>query len=85
MGKLNPSWNAIRLTCRRRNTNMEMRLCRKIFASHLRASGIQPEIVNLLQGRIDSDILTRHYLVPSGSLKNLVLDAVKGLQKTIDD
>lgn len=60
-----PAWNAIRLACRRRNINMKIRFCRKIFVSHLRQSGIQPEIVNLLQGRVDSgDILTRHYLVP---------------------
>ncbi len=63
---------------------MEMRFCRKIFASHLRVSGIQPEIVNLLQGRVDSDILTTHYLVPQNSLKDQVLDALKQLQKMID-
>ncbi len=85
IGPKTPTWNAIRLTCRRRNVNMEMRFCRKIFASHLRQSGIQAEVVNLLQGRVDSDILTRHYLVPSNSLKDQVLDALEGLQKRIDD
>ena len=79
-----PSWNAIRHACRSRNINMEMSLCRKIFASHLRQSGIQPEVVNLLHGRVDSDILTRHYLVPSSTLKDQVLDALKQLQKMID-
>jgi hypothetical protein len=79
-----PSWNAIRHACRSRNINMEMRLCRKIFASYLRQSGIQSEVVNLLQGRVDSDILTRHYLMPSSSLKDQVLDAVKELQNMID-
>jgi intergrase/recombinase len=63
---------------------MEMRFTRKIFASHLRQSGIQSEIVNVLQGRVDSDILTRHYLVPSSNLKDQVLDAVKQLQKMIE-
>ncbi len=63
---------------------MEMRFCHKIFAPYLRQSGIQSEVVNLLQGRVDSDILTRHYLVPQNSLKDQVLDAVKQLQKMID-
>ena len=63
---------------------MEMHLCRKIFASYLRQSGIQAEVVNLLQGRVDSDILTRHYLVPSSTLKDQVLDAVKRLQRIIE-
>jgi len=59
--------------------------CPKIFASYLRQSGIQSEIVNLVQGRVDSgDILTKHYLVPSSSLKDRVLDAVKQLQNMID-
>jgi len=80
-----PSHNAIRLACRRRRISMEMHLCRKIFASHLRQSGIQAEVVNLLQGRVDSDILTRHYLVPSSTLKDQVLDALKQLQKMIDN
>ncbi len=38
IGSKTPNWNAIRLTCRRRNINMEMRFCRKILASHLRQS-----------------------------------------------
>ncbi len=84
LGSKTPTWNAISLACRRRNIDMEMRFCRKIFASHLRQKGIQSEFVNLLQGRVDSDILTRHYLVPSSSLKDQVLDAVKELQRMID-
>ena len=64
---------------------MKMHLCRKIFASYLRQSGIPAEVVNLLQGRVDSDILTRHYLVPSSTLKDQVLDALKQLQKMIDN
>jgi intergrase/recombinase len=61
-----------------------MCFARKIFASYLRQSGIQAEVVNLLQGRVDSDVLTRHYLVPSNSLKDQPLDALKQLQKKID-
>jgi hypothetical protein len=74
------TWNAIRLACRRRNINMDMRLCRKIFASWLRQSGIQSEIVDLLQGRVSPSILTRHYLAPQDTLKDEVLRATEELQ-----
>ena len=49
-----PSYNAIRHACRRSGINMDMRYCRKIFASHLRNEGIQPEIVDMLQGEYRS-------------------------------
>ena len=62
---------------------MSMNLCRKIFASYLRRKGIEPEIVDLLQGRVSQSVLTRHYLAPSHDLKNRVLDAVAELQKQI--
>jgi intergrase/recombinase len=79
-----PTLNAITLTCRRRGVKMNMHLTRKIFASHLRQSGIQSEFVNLLQGRVDDrDILTRHYLVPSSSLRDQVLQAVSDLAKLL--
>ena len=61
----------------------DMRFTRKIFASHLRQSGIQPEIVDMLQGRVAQSVLTRYYLVRSTSLKDQVLDALKRLQETI--
>jgi hypothetical protein len=59
-----PTWNAIRLACKRRGLNMEMSLTRKLFASYLRQEGIQPEVVDMLQGRVSQSVLIRHYLVP---------------------
>jgi hypothetical protein len=61
----------------------DMHYCRKLFASHLRASGIQPEIVDLLQGRVSSSILTRHYLVPAPSFKEDILQALEQLQRQL--
>lgn len=78
-----PSWNAIRLCCRRRNINMEMHLCRKIFASHLRGAGMPAEVVDLLQGRVPQSVLVRNYLVPDASLAKRVLESVSKLQKMI--
>jgi intergrase/recombinase len=62
---------------------MEMYLCRKVFASWLRNEGIQPEIVDLLQGRVSQSILTRHYLAPSQNMKDDVLKALEKLQQQL--
>jgi intergrase/recombinase len=59
---------------------MDMRYCRKVFASWLRKEGIQPEIVDLLQGRVSQSVLTRHYLAPTQSMKDDVLQALGKLQ-----
>jgi intergrase/recombinase len=77
------TYNAIRLACQRRGIKCDMRFCRKIYASYLRQAGIQPEVIDLLQGRVSQSILTRHYLVPQSKLKEQVLDAVKELQKQL--
>jgi intergrase/recombinase len=83
LGSKTPTWNAIRLACKRRKINMEMRLCRKIFASHLRNSGIQPEVVDMLQGRVPPSVLVKHYLVPDGGYKDRILEAINKLHKVI--
>jgi hypothetical protein len=82
--KTPPTWNAIRLTCRRRGINMDMRFCRKVFSSWLRQSEIMPEVVDMLQGRVSPNILTRHYLVPQDGLKDQVLEALEKLKREIE-
>ena len=83
LGAKTPSWNAIRKACRHRNIAMDMSYCRKLFASWLRQSGIQPEIIDLLQGRVSQSILTRHYLAPSQNMKDDVLQALEKLQQQL--
>jgi intergrase/recombinase len=78
-----PSYSAIQHACHRVGIACELHLCRKIFASHLRQSGIQPEVIDLLQGRVSQSILTRHYLVPSQDLKDRVLDSLYRLQQAL--
>ncbi|HKG71455.1 MAG TPA: integrase [Nitrososphaeraceae archaeon] len=63
---------------------MDMRLCRRIFASHLSNCGIQSEIIDFLQGRTSTSVFSRHYLSPSNDLKDRVLNAVNELQKEIE-
>jgi intergrase/recombinase len=58
-----PSYNAIRLACRKRGINMDMRFCRKLFASWLHQCGISDFVIDALQGRVAQSVLVRHYLV----------------------
>ena len=44
--------------------SMNLYYCRKFFAIYLRTNGIEPVIINLLQGRIPSSILVDHYYSP---------------------
>lgn len=74
-----PTRNAITHACQRKGIKMDMYLCRKIFASWLRKEGIQPEAIDLLQGRVSQSILTRHYLVPQNTLRDDVLRALEKL------
>jgi hypothetical protein len=59
-------------------------LCRTLFASHLRQSGIQPDVMDLLQGQVSQLVLTRHHLVPQSSLKDQVLQALENLKQEIE-
>ena len=63
---------------------MNMAYCRKVFASHLRQSGIESEIIDLLQGRVPRSVFTRHYFRPSADYKERVLKAVAKLKHEIE-
>jgi intergrase/recombinase len=85
MKKFHVTYSAIRHACNRKGIACDLHLCRKVFASHLRNEGIQPEVVDILQGRVSQSVLTRHYLVPSQSLKDDVLQALEKLQRQLSD
>ncbi|MEO9294184.1 MAG: integrase [Nitrososphaera sp.] len=40
------------------------KFCRKLFATHLRMKGIEPELIDLLQGRVPRSVFGRHYFRP---------------------
>ncbi len=46
------------------NFDMNMYYCRKVFATFLRNNGIEPEIIDLLQGRITRSVFINHYYRP---------------------
>ena len=50
-----------------------MKYCRKIFASHLRQSGLESEIVDLLQGCVPKTVFVPHYFTPSLDYRAKVL------------
>ncbi len=48
----------------RSRLKMNMYLCRKVFATYFRNKGIEPEIIDLLQGRISGSVFVNHYYRP---------------------
>ena len=48
---------------------------RKIFATYLRNKGIEPEIIDLLQGRIGSSVFVNHYYRPD--IKEIITKKIK--------
>ena len=79
-----PTYNAIRLACRRKGIYMDMLYCRKIFASWLHMHGVSDVLIDLLQGRVGKSILINHYIQPGQDYTDRILEAVDGLQKEMD-
>jgi intergrase/recombinase len=81
----NHSYNSFKMIRHYRNIDIEMDYCRKTFASHLRQSGIESEIVGLLEGRVPKTVFARHYFRPSlEHYRDRVVLALNGLQKQIE-
>jgi hypothetical protein len=78
-----PTLNALKMAIKHRHLSMQLKYCRKIYASFLRQQGVQPEIIDMLQGRIGKNIFLRHYLTPSSSYKTEVLSALEKLQRQL--
>jgi intergrase/recombinase len=79
-----PSYNALKKALMRRSLDMQLKYCRKIFASYLRQSGIESEIIDLLQGRVPKSVFARHYFTPSLIYRDKVLDALNKLKKAFE-
>jgi intergrase/recombinase len=48
----------------RNKVKFNLSYCPKVFATYLRNKGIEPEIIDLLQGRISSSVFVNHYYRP---------------------
>jgi intergrase/recombinase len=79
-----PSYNALKKALMRRSLDMQLKYCRKIFASYLRQSGIETEIVDLLQGRVPKSVFARHYFTPSLDYRDKVIGALDNLRQKIE-
>ena len=80
------SYDKLRSYFRRRSrSKFSLHFFRKIWATYMRHEGIEPEIIDLLQGRVSKTIFMQHYYRPN--LKPL-LDRVRaklaGLRKIIE-
>jgi intergrase/recombinase len=61
-----------------------MAYCRKIYASWLRQSGIENEIVDLLQGHVPKTVFARHYFTPSLDYRDKVIRTLAKFKKQIE-
>jgi len=57
------------------NFRMNMYYCRRVFATYLRNKGIEPEIIDLLQGRITSSVFVHHYYRPD--INEIIVKKIK--------
>ena len=63
--KTPPSYHGLKMVYRHTKLSMQMNYYRKIYASYLRQSGIETEIIDLLQCRVPKSAFARHYFRPS--------------------
>ena len=80
------NYNALRCWLKRRiGYSGHFRLFRKIWATYMRREGIEPEIIDLLQGRVSKTVFTRYYYRPDlKPLLDQVRVKLKGLQRIIE-
>ena len=78
----NVNVNTFRSFFTRRKIPLIMNLCRKIFATFLRIKNIEPEIIDLLQGRIPKSIFLRHYYRPN--INEIITDKIRPVIFTLN-
>jgi intergrase/recombinase len=79
----NITYTSVKLAIKRREVEMHMNYCRKIFATYLRNKGIEQEVIDLLQGRIPKNIFVRHYYKPDIGIFNRIREILNELFKNI--
>ena len=65
------TYNSTRMLLRKQDIEMHMAYCRKIFATYLRNNGIQPEIIDLLQGHVLKSVFLKHYYQPNLNISEI--------------
>jgi intergrase/recombinase len=77
------TYTSVKLAIKRREVEMHMNYCRKIFATYLRSKGIEQEVIDLLQGRIPKNIFVRHYYKPDIGIFNRIREMLNELYTVI--
>ena len=79
-----PTLNGLKMALKHRCLSMQLKYCRKIYASWLHKCGMSSDLIDMLQGRIGKNIFLKHYLTPSADYKAQVLQALEKLQEQLD-
>ena len=83
-GQADTSVKAIRSALARRGLSCHTKYCRQIFSTHLKMSGIDSELINILQGRVPKSVFARFYNKSNFEQDKVkVLIALKSLHKTM--
>ncbi len=77
------SYNGLNRNCKKNKLEMQMSYCRKIFATHLRTSGIEQETIDFLQGRVPRSVFARHYFRPDFKSDRRIISALDELYNAI--
>jgi intergrase/recombinase len=79
-------YNGLRKRLNKQDLKMNMYYCRKVFATYLMNKGIEPEIIDLLQGRISSSVFVNYYYRPdiNEMIANKIRPALNSLSKVIE-
>jgi intergrase/recombinase len=77
------SYNRLKICCKKNNLEMRMSYRRKIFATHMRTSGIEQETIDFLQGRVPHSVFTRHNFRPDFKNDGRIINALNSLQNVI--
>ncbi|MEM3589061.1 MAG: integrase, partial [Nitrososphaerota archaeon] len=79
------SYNALRLRVRRRNgSRCRVYMLRKLWATYMRLRGVEPEVIDLLQGRTPRSIFLKHYYRPDiAPLLEGVRTRLRGLENEL--
>jgi hypothetical protein len=76
------SYDAIKRMMWKRNLDMNMSFCRKIYATYLRMNRIEPETIDILQGRIGKSLFVKHYYRPDSN-NDRIRNILDRLSRTI--
>jgi len=77
------TYTSVKLAIKRREVEMNMNYCRKIFATFLRSEGVEQEVIDLLQGRIPKNIFVIHYYKPDIGSFNRIREMLNELYTVI--